>query len=122
MITVQQLRIGNWIMDDDNPRQWSIYDYTTNPVFYTPIHLSPEILENKCGFEWETDKKTHLQKETIDGHLLCLYYSNGELYSVQLYTVDGADFYSHPATILKYLHQLQNLYFALTQTELIINL
>ena len=98
--------------------------YQNNEDFnkgFKPIPLTPELLE-KCGFEWDSDKKTHIQKETIEGALLTFYYEDNELDEIQFYSLDGMDYYRHPATFCKYLHQLQNIYYALTNVELNINL
>jgi hypothetical protein len=113
MIAANGLRIGNWIMDDDTIRQWSIYDYTLNPLSYAPISLSPEILE-KCGFK--NDHSTFEYADGSNNEKLFISWIDGE------YVVELQNGEKNISIELKYLHQLQNLYFALTQTELIINL
>jgi hypothetical protein len=110
MINENELRIGNWIIDEDGEKHqitagmfswmdWSLCD---------PIVLTPEILEELkfkiiqgVGFQYysclEGDMKIDLS------HFECY---------VSRYDEDPVPF---PC---KYLHQLQNLYFALTGMEL----
>lgn len=133
MITPQELRIGNWVMYN-NPyytkgpqpeRVESInkegllvdgdsgheeYSYLYNEL--EPIPLTPEILE-KAGFiprgwgHWITHPKLPVyQCELREGIL--------EMENQESDPISFAD--------IKYLHQLQNLYFALTGEELIIEL
>jgi len=147
MIKANELRIGNWIMDRGN-KMWAINCWESankvaakspllgeHPIhgetfghplteyiqYLQPIPLTPEILE-KCGFEWETQKKTHLEHEIIEGHVLSFYYDNGQLDQVQFYDCDSLNFCSFPAYNMKYVHQLQNLYWCLCGEELEINL
>lgn len=107
MIQANELRIGNWLLFTDFP----VYN---NPVqvrqgelkqewldwFAKPIPLTPEILE-KCGFEnWDKNKYSN--------DILCL-------------TINGEGFLylaNQRHVNIFYLHQLQNLYFALTGEEL----
>jgi len=78
----------------------------------TPIELTEELLL-KCGFNLITDDGGVVGKYT--------YWSNDfiELNNLGYWFVVSTDF-NHPK--INYLHQLQNLYFALTQTELQIKL
>lgn len=120
MIKPNELRVGNWIsqegfhqrvvaiMQNDviveaYPQNWQLkYEV------FDPIELTPEILE-KAGFEKGEDYWEH---STSD---VCLGIPNLNLMtSLGEYTVSF--------TQIKYLHQLQNLYFALTNSELEINL
>lgn len=127
MIQANELRIGNWVIDPDgNP-------VTVNDIFYSgqeginacdnnyecypildfdelsPIPLTPEILE-KAGFE--KDKLGY-----TNGFNFSLYYNHkkdkGNYGAYWKSFEAGVDF--------KHLHQLQNLYFALTGMELNIN-
>lgn len=101
-----ELRIGNWLTSDDNSF-WKVDAEVIDVVgrradhLYAPIPLTPEMLE-KCGF-----------KVTITEHT----YGNGRVgifFYVGLFTYGIAKG--------RYLHQLQNLYFALTGEELTVNL
>jgi hypothetical protein len=71
-----------------------------------PIPLTPEILE-KCGF----------QRATIGG-----YYKDFEDITVRLFQEEGFYSLEYIGTKIQYLHQLQNLYFALTSEELKVNI
>jgi hypothetical protein len=112
-----ELRIGNWIIEpnneDKNPFQiFSIYDEPKNeklnglPInYFQPIPLTEEWL-NKFDFitTYGTWKFRGIEYYSIE--------SNGSLYFDDQYT----------ATDIKYVHQLQNLYFALTGEELTIKI
>ena len=126
MIKASELRLGNWVnhnetntqiatIDSDNTGNFIGVLETENHYYrmsfkndgdLQPIPLTPEVLE-RCGF-----KKEGLQCE----------YSNGKT-DIHIYD-DGYRFgqNGYPFGIsIKYLHQLQNLYFALTGEELIVH-
>ena len=121
MIAANELRIGNNVVWD-NPilnikEQIQIncedFELITNKNLgnkYHPIPLTPEILE-KCGFDsdWSYDIPKYQKNNFImfwDGETLSA--SFGHMVDLSVY--------------LKHLHQLQNLYYALTGEELTINL
>lgn len=88
---------------------------------FEPIPLTPEILE-KCGF-------SNFQKFNSDFDENGLYILHNEVI-IHSYK-DGKFYYGFLANDddnlsfgieIKSVHQLQNLYYALTQTELIVNL
>jgi hypothetical protein len=135
MIQANELRVNNWvILDWDGDKRPQQIDGINFPYVYIaewednfklddchPIPLTPEILE-KCGFEWETDKKRHLQIfiDDVKTKTLGFYFANGVIDHTQLYNNGSQDnFHFAP---LKSAHQLQNLYFALTGQELTVNL
>lgn len=131
-IQASDLRIGNWVMDDDGKvskiealwsKEWKEFDGSDPELFglrinndigwlsdhLSGIPLTPEILE-KCGFNkvnrssttrgWQ-DKNIHL-REMSDGKIvLQAGYKKINVVS---------------------LHQLQNLYFCLTGSELEVNI
>lgn len=116
MIRSEELRTGNWVWDNigEANHQWRIYDYTLNTEFFSPIPLSSEILE-KAGF-----KRGCLTKMLNDDWMI--YYNDGmwlqvEKQGARAYVCERTDLFH-----IKYLHQLQNIYHALTNQELIINL
>src|SRR5687767_669454 len=82
------------------------------------IPLTPEILE-KCGFEYEDlgNDSPHEWWIHKEHKRFQLWDFNGEHWILAM-----ADQYGLPTEHFKYLHQLQNIYFALTNTELNINL
>lgn len=79
-----------------------------------PIKLTPETLE-KCGFKDEGISKDPILELGDLGIHLTLPDSNGSMY-----LTDYGEHLNIPT--FKYVHQLQNLYFALTGKELEINL
>ena len=111
MISAKELRIGNWVLFTDFPAY-------NNPVqlkegylkqqwldsFAKPIPLTTEILE-RCGFDRNCILKIS-QRLNIE-------WSYGK--EVWL-TKEGEVIYEFENT--QHLHQLQNLYFALTGEEL----
>jgi hypothetical protein len=131
-IKASDLRIGNWVHKIHSSVNRSLYIEESDFPMETidcgfvkvleiaeyedlqPIPLTPEILE-KCGF----------QKDSID---FILPLKHGSLQSPLSgeYVVFGLEvndlFYDAHESDIKYLHQLQNLYFALTCEELQINL
>lgn len=126
MIAANELRMGNWVMYDN--RIFKIHCISeTYPFLNTeefgvgvvgfkniePIVLCPEILE-KCGFEWSIYHQA--------------WHKQGFVFDLSERSVGG--FFMHKSRLnseiicpeIQYLHQLQNLYFALTNSELTINL
>ena len=130
MIAANELRIGNWVMYDNrlfqieaisrslpclNTDEFGIGVVDWNNI--NPIPLTPEILE-KCGFVKPSKNDNH-------GGLLV---SIGNDVSIRLKPlISGEGYYwdnfnGAYKVIINHLHQLQNLYFALTNSELTINL
>jgi hypothetical protein len=128
MIDPKDLRIGNWVYpNDENATPYPVLEILTDKFLCyrannrypsdrgdyvklsdsEPIPLTPEILE-KCGFVEES--KCWWEK---DGFQILLGYTEefGDFFH---YTSDHVVL----STAYKYLHQLQNLYFALTGEEL----
>ena len=119
MIKAQDLRIGNYLRCNDI--EMSSYfivnkiDISIISDFIEPIQLSEEILL-KCGFsitESILHENTNAYEIKSWGRIVLI---NGILQSDEFYLLDGL------STEIKYLHQLQNLYFALTNEELTIQL
>lgn len=90
---------------------------------YRPIPITPELLL-KCGFE---KIEYGLRIQRVEYQLLVdpcgiVAYAESLINKPEWYFANTSDdFYQFPLE-LKYLHQLQNLIFALTNTELEINL
>jgi len=126
----RELRIGNYfydIFDVKNPevRKWTVEDFVTcinyqsskHPItFAKPIPLTEEWLE-KLGFEvidafdseGIEDHYYLLKKNTIS--FCCL----RPFETIEIDFFDGLELRKTP---IKHVHQLQNLYFALTGEEL----
>jgi hypothetical protein len=83
-----------------------------------PIPLTPEILE-KCGFVPFVDSENIFELET-DNNLCYLRKEDNGFRPAE--PVDGDAEFITIGIKIQYLHQLQNLYFALTGEELQINL
>jgi len=112
MIKLSELRIGNWYEYDGEPTQWS-FDDLRNLEFETsyigePIPLTPDWLD-RAGFEEFDDDGGYELKSDMAIQLHYAYLSD-----------DGYDFIFDTQFIvrIKFVHQLQNLYFALTGKEL----
>jgi hypothetical protein len=123
MIKRNELRIGNYVMDNVSG-EWMIVDEIGENVGAIVINrdkyplpegwnmgyipLTPEILE-RCGFE---------QNSPVYGD----YYNNGDIFIFK--EKDGFMLFDEGSigNPFNYLHQLQNLFFALTGEELEINL
>jgi hypothetical protein len=123
MIQARELRIGNWVNLDGYPIQiesihnekgvnvWSETEWDISVIEgehnIQPIPLTPEILE-KC-------KPDTIKKASMDQTLLLDYKNN----CAGIYDLEYDDYIGIPC---KYMHQLQNLYFSLTNEELQIQL
>ena len=128
MIQANELRLGNWVNypnDDTKYKVLEIFetgisvidsDYGAKIEFYqfSPIPLTPEILE-KCGFIKLRNNWSENVPDTFKINLLNLNNGDGIL-NLILNAVNA------PCPKVKYLHQLQNIYFCLCEEELKIEL
>lgn len=148
MIKNNELRRGNRVFhnreiveveslnDEGINLQTPVYDdYDASPEYYyhnlDPIPLSPEVLE-ACGFENVSDKKG--DKDEITGEIITedwIRYIIGAKYTeegaytcdLELELYDDGHFYADQVFVkMDSLHQLQNLYYSLTGSELQVNL
>jgi hypothetical protein len=116
-IDVRELRVGNLVSNGEKN-----YTVDTNMMYdmqflgaeFFPIPLTDELLV-KCGFEKVYNEIICLPNDEAD---LKFELSNGVLIPDQFYTGQPMTKEACP----KYLHQLQNLIYALTGKELIISL
>ena len=121
-----ELRIGNWVLSPNGEYKQvkNIQEKSINLLIdgdgvcgayqldgYNGISLTPEILE-KCGFEMDASYQCPLWKN-IKGFEFWDKYGTGA-YSYRFMNAFDVE--------LKYLHQLQTLYWCLCGKELIINL
>mgnify|MGYP003626317691 CR=1 FL=1 len=105
-----ELRIGNYVLDNSknikkvsNIFENTIYTQSAGKQFYYPITLTEEWLFN-FGFE------------KLEGWDDLFYFQTGK-FQVYSHNVSG---YEYDGFNIKHVHQLQNLYFALTNKELTI--
>lgn len=122
----KELRIGNWVAIEPGWfKQWDNKDYEAYGKFVDgeysndkvePIGLIPEILE-KAGFV-ERDRallESYGYRNFIHRNATIQIGPNG----IKTWVSNKMD---EPVEHIKYLHELQNLYFALTGEELEVNL
>lgn len=115
MIDAKELRLGNWLINEHG-REYQvdgheIYQFDTMPEYrelWHGIPLTPEVLE-ACGF---VSKKRWYYKEKF-----CLGYLTTDLHFQAEWKFGGVEGTWNLLDI-KYLHQLQNLYFDLCGQEL----
>lgn len=108
MIQANELRIGNWVQHPDNPNPHRVNVYgilnQSEKGLFRPIPLTEDWLL-KFGFEinlyWRKDWLQIQQSEN----------------EFSIYISDDNSGYEFGEPF-KYVHQLQNLFFALTGTEL----
>ena len=121
---VKELRIGNYINiiadgheHEPDTFQWSIddYEYYETVMFnIIPIPLTEEWLL-KFGFEYNSYPDSLTLNVLSFGRFNA--YSISKDLTIELSTQSG---YMFGTTKIKYVHELQNLYFALTGEELTI--
>ena len=127
-----ELRIGNWIIEDETiysygisktKRQISLNDFRVSDDnwsdlwdMFKPIPLTEEILL-KCGFgKSDEHEMGHNYNETFG------FYYDYHFKRFRLECDDGIKHGAEMSLDIQFLHQLQNLYFALTNEELEIKL
>jgi hypothetical protein len=107
MIEAKELRIGNWVYALKSKPEPVKIDDDRFPIYatrdYSPIPLTPEILK-KAGFI--------ISEAVAEADIIEL---NRAPYYFELKT-------GNEKVVIKYLHQLQNSFFALTGQELEINM
>ena len=119
-----ELRLNNWVNHCNKEVQITIHDLFDIVVFeddvFTPIPLTEEILL-KFGFEKTDDYGDIIYYEPKDrgnrNYYICF---DHEDISFGLNVFGNCTNLLHDDSNLQFLHQLQNLYFALTGEELIL--
>lgn len=147
-MNAKELRIGNYVQDVEEIEKMlpvygiesnyircgdSAYSYPYLPEHLKGIPLTPKLLE-KCGFEntgmyenekrvsdcWAMPYKRQIEDESRQRIFIVPYPLTEIKYAFSVENAEN-DFRIAIAAI-QYLHQLQNLYYALTNTDLTINL
>ena len=141
-----ELRIGNYVFSAEDNKNGEVFQIDSRGIVFVnkngnrwqdlkniqPIPLTEELLL-KCGFEKVKNKDKEDLREYI-GHTAqkakyAIFDTDIFITKVDkrglLWRGIGCDFmvlFYHKSIPIKYLHQLQNIYFALTGQELEINL
>ena len=124
---IEELKIGNWVLFNGYPVQIrelqyiskiDVYlDSNVNVATYKPMPLTEEILL-KCGFETES-KYDDFKLNGVNIQSCSMRCKTLERFSFYLNLGDENDELNNK---IDYLHELQNLYYALTKKELDIKL
>jgi hypothetical protein len=121
-VKASELRVGNWVFNYKSKDPVKVYANALKIAeldedFFAPIPLTPELLE-KSGFEQTSNYHP-------EGPVHTLKHRNGFVFEVA-YLYQMVDVKQNIGQIriqqIKYVHQLQNLFFALTGEELNISL
>lgn len=137
MIDAKHLMVGNLFTDDQNEiLKIDLIDSIEETVNANgmedisisdliPIPLTEDILL-KCGFECTHKNNKHYTINDPNGykdsHKISIFPAMNEQWHIAFSDNLGGYKDYIPTTKIKYLHQLQNLYFALTQKELTVQL
>lgn len=125
MIKAEEIRIGNYVLWNNKPKQVTItmlHSMASGVGIPNAIPLTPAILE-KCGFEkWYEPDTLGIDawQKGYEGQRFDLMYEYEMLYMKCRYVQFNKLHQSMPD--IKYLHQLQNLFWCLSGTELTITL
>lgn len=126
MIDFKELRWGNIISSPLKPEGWPIYStdfefIMDHPENYDPIPLSPEWLE-RFGFKKESGQDNFSYPEG-DGSVYYLNYNDkhSEVHAVSVCHPMIDDSHTAFAWHVKYVHQLQNIFYCILGKELELN-
>lgn len=113
----EELRIGNWVEIIDSKGicttvTKSTFDCNID-VFYKPIAITEDCLL-MLGFEYHDADENYVIKTKNNWHN-----SIKEIEGDWCYNNDSSDANCYFVRELKYVHQLQNLYYAINEEELI---
>ena len=122
---VEDLRVGNLVAleaigHEDEITDWSVMDYEfyQGKDNFKPIALTEEILLD-CGFSITYDpENVHYKINVCNEYNEKIVINRKVGYDVFYIQHKDCNDYSHFTTQIIYVHQLQNLYFALTGKEL----
>jgi len=106
------LRIGNWFIQYDEPEQFDGDFYHLSDIKFIP--LTEEWLLN-LGFEYNNNYDNYVIRARDYYNSVGWNDEDCEWY----YNNDSSDAGCYYVTSIKYVHELQNLYFAINQQELV---
>ncbi len=115
--------IGNWVLYKGANTQWDISDYyeidnSSIMDVIEPIPLSEQWLKD-LGFEKDTKGFYYIDAGEYKMEVLQNAFSGTLQKEPNWWISINTGYASHPATVVyKWIHQLQNLYFALTDKQL----
>ena len=102
----QELRVGNLVYDDDDIIEVEAYQLYILTDYFEPVPLTEEWLL-KFGFE---NKKHGIKRGVLKSYKI-----HGNTFNL---SNSGNIYYGFKSMQIQYVHQLQNLIFALTGEEL----
>jgi hypothetical protein len=106
-VTVKGTTEKSILFEDENGK----FQREINNHNFTYHQLSTKILEDRCGFEKHTDSVWNDKKKKFR-----IIEENGQLVLCSWIKISDGHYFSY--AIIKYVHQLQNLYYYLSLTEL----
>ena len=121
---IEELRIGNWVMGYHDPFQWSLEHFDLlkqadlDEIVKEPVLITEEVLL-KCGFENKSGSfvPTFICKQRRDLLVQVLPDMGSCIFRIEI----GMG-YPTFVRYVDYLHELQNLFYAITGEELDIKL
>lgn len=115
---IEELRIGNWVMGYHDPFQWSLEHFDLlkqadlDEIVKEPVLITEEVLL-KCGFEIKPDTFVYSGRLDLQVEFMLGEYS---------FRIEVENRHTTFVRVIKYLHELQNLYFSITGEELDVKL
>jgi len=128
-LSANELRIGNWV-NKAKPYQWKLDDFVAMDLYDDEFYIEPIPLTEEwlLKFGFEKTIHTHLDKtktnpcyKNANLRYYLQWYSNksfDEINTGTLMLIGIQQQETHLITSVNHVHQLQNLYFALTGQEL----
>lgn len=130
-MNARELRIGNWILDTDNGDEYQVVEITENGFVAGPMEVYPAGMEGNYGIPLTAEWLTRFGFKESSNNLVFDHPAPAipENEYKDLGTCYPAFFFNkrpevqkwmdcHTRVTVEYVHQLQNLYFALTGSEL----
>ena len=120
-MNAKELRIGNWVrhLKEEETVTWLSKDSINNiQGWYEPIKLTVDWLERLGFYEERTKDRITIEAWSLGhpGQRFNIDFKDGKILLISRYQ-GGSD--NLTMDHIKYVHQLQNLYFTLTGEELI---